>query len=127
MRDRSAALAGPEDCSRWCEASGERRCGDNGGTLGAVSVATKDRTLKFRVSQESDARLRAAAEIAGETLTEFTLRPALERADTLLARADATVLEAEDFAALMDHLAEPVTPAEELARIAAEPRAFTRA
>jgi uncharacterized protein (DUF1778 family) len=42
------------------------------------------RRLNFRVRPDQEERLRAAAEIAHESLTDFVIRAAEERADALL-------------------------------------------
>jgi uncharacterized protein (DUF1778 family) len=92
-----------------------------------MSVTVRNRVIRFRVTDEADARLRAAASLVNESLTDFTLRPALDRADKVLAQADVTMLPAEQYDRLLAALDEPVTPIEELGRIALAPRRFTRA
>ena len=92
-----------------------------------MTTTVKDRMLRFRVSDDDDMRLRTAAKAVGETLTDFTIRPALERADAVLARADVTLISVEQFKAMTAVLAEPVLPIPELVAAASRPRMFTRA
>ena len=92
-----------------------------------MATAIKEKTLTFRVSADDHARLCAAASVMNETLTDFALRPALARADEVLARADVTLIPADQFAALMAALDEPVTPIDALVAVAAQPRMFLRA
>jgi uncharacterized protein (DUF1778 family) len=51
----------------------------------------------MRVSDRQERILRAAAEVAGETLTGFVLAAATERAETVLERAERVDLGAETF------------------------------
>lgn len=87
----------------------------------------KERTLRFRVREADDNRLRAAAALAGETLTEFTLRPALARADEVLAQAPLRLLGTDEYASMVNALAQPVTPIPALATLAQQPRIYTTA
>ena len=89
--------------------------------------AIKERTLRFRVDEAEDNKLRAAAILTGETLTEFTLRPALARADEVLAGAPMRLLGEDEYAAMIAALAQPVTPIPALAQMAQEPRLYTTA
>ncbi|MCL1801066.1 MAG: DUF1778 domain-containing protein [Promicromonosporaceae bacterium] len=91
-----------------------------------MTVATKDRTLRFRVSSEQDDRLRAAAAEARVTLTDFVMGPALLRADELLARPEVVHLSAAQFDAMLAALENPPLPNSELVALAMQPRRFTR-
>jgi len=98
-----------------------------GSLLKERTVAPKDRTVTFRISSAEDERIRAAAEACRESLTDFTLRSALNRADEVLGKADIVFVPPEQFEVMMAALAEPVTPIPKLVKLAAEPRKFVRA
>lgn len=91
-----------------------------------MAFAVNERTVTIRLSDKDDARLQAAAEACQESLTDFTLHSALDRADEVLRGTDVTFISPAQFDALMAALAGPVTPIEEIVALAAEPRIFTR-
>jgi uncharacterized protein (DUF1778 family) len=80
--------------------------------------------LNFRISAEAEARLRAAAEVAQETLTEFVLGAAEERADEVL--ASRTVVPADYFDQLLAALDAPPEPMPALVRAVKRPRRFVQ-
>lgn len=80
--------------------------------------------LNFRISAEAEARLRAAAEAANQTLTEFVIGAAEERADELLARR--TVVPADYFDQLLAALDAPPEPMPALVRAAKRSRRFVQ-
>src|SRR5579859_5662095 len=80
--------------------------------------------LNFRVPVETERRLRAAAELARETLTEFVLGPAQARADEMLSAK--TVVPADFFASMLAALDEPPSPMPVLAEAAKKQRRFVQ-
>ncbi|OIN82400.1 DUF1778 domain-containing protein [Mycobacterium malmoense] len=76
--------------------------------------------LHFRVRADAQARLRCAAEMEHQTLTEFVLSAAEERAESVLSRQ--TTLSAEFFDAMFNALSEPPRPNAAMRRIARSPR-----
>ena len=81
--------------------------------------------LHFRVRAEVEQRLRYAAEVENETLTDFVLAAAEERADNVLARA--SVVPSDYFDSLFNALSEPPQPNEAMRRVARSQRAFKQA
>jgi uncharacterized protein (DUF1778 family) len=81
-------------------------------TDGMSSLEHKSRgRINLRVDPEQEARLRAAAEANGETLTGFMLAAAAERADGVLERAGRIVVTKrafERFVAALDMRVEPM-------------------
>lgn len=78
--------------------------------------------LNFRVSPSIDDRLRMAAALSHQTVTDFVLQAAAAHADeVLMAR---TVVPSDYFGELLDALDAPIEPMSELARAAAKPRRF---
>ncbi len=86
------------------------------------SVEQKRRgRINLRVESDQEARLRAAAEANGETLTGFLLAAAAERAEEVLARAGRVAVSGaafDRFVAALDGDAEPMPI---LSRYAQEP------
>lgn len=77
--------------------------------------------INLRVDPDQEARLRAAAEANGESLTGFLLAAATERADEVLERSRRIAVRAaafDRFVAALDHEAEPMAT---LTRYAREP------
>jgi len=91
-----------------------------------MSVATKRRTIKIRVSDSEDARLRAAADRSQTTISDFVLRPALSQADEILSRPELIVLPTNQFDAMLAAMQQPVAPIEALRDLARRPRRFVR-
>ena len=75
--------------------------------------ATKTSRLNLRVAPADDALLRQAAELTGETLSEFVVESARERAERLVADRTRFVLDAEEWSAFCEALDRPaeVNPA----------------
>lgn len=94
---------------------------------GGVSLATKDRTLRIRVDRDTDTRIRAAARAEQVTVSEFVLRPAIERADLILAQSQTITVPSDQFDAMLAALDEPVAPIDALVSLASRPRRFARA
>jgi len=77
--------------------------------------------INLRVDSETEARLRAAAEANGETLTSFLLAAGRQRAEEVLARAQRIVIDREAFERFVAALEEPGEPSPTLRRYASEP------
>lgn len=76
--------------------------------------------INLRVDQDQEARLRAAAEANGESLTGFMLAAAVERADQVLERAGRIAVSSAAFKRFVDALEGPVEPMPALSRYAQE-------
>lgn len=91
-------------------------------TDGMSSVERTSRgRINLRVDAKQEARLRAAAEASGETLTGFLLSAAGERADDVLERVGRIAISRaafEQFVAALDAKSEPMPT---LSRYAQEP------
>ncbi len=80
--------------------------------------------LNFRVLPSAEERLRAAAEISRESLTEFVLGAAGQRADEVL--ASRTLVASKYFDRLVDALDEPPVVMAELAVVAKRERHYVQ-
>jgi uncharacterized protein (DUF1778 family) len=89
-------------------------------------MATKTRRIEMRTDPDSETRIAQAAALRHESVSAFVLGAAVREADVLLARADMTLMPAEQFDALFGALDTP-DPAPTLQRAAEQPRRFTRA
>jgi uncharacterized protein (DUF1778 family) len=76
--------------------------------------------INLRVDPEQEARLRAAAEANGESLTGFMLAAATERADQVLERARRIAISAAAFERFIAALDDRVEPMPTLSRYAQE-------
>ena len=70
-------------------------------------AAAKTSRLNLRISASDDALLRQAAELIGETLSEFVVESARQRAGRLLADRTRLVVEADEWAAFCEALDRP--------------------
>lgn len=77
--------------------------------------------INLRIGPAQEARLRAAAEANGETLTGFMLSAAAERAEQVLERAGRIALHGDAFERFVAALDEPVEPMPAVERYAAQP------
>lgn len=77
--------------------------------------------INLRVDPRQEARLRAAAEATGETLTGFMLSAAGERADNVLERAGRIAVSRAAFERFVAALDAKVEPMPTLSRYAEEP------
>jgi uncharacterized protein (DUF1778 family) len=84
-------------------------------------VARTER-IELRPEPELEQRIRYAAELAGQSLTDFVLDAATERAEEVIASARATVVSADSFGALWEALDEPPQPNARLTRAFKEAR-----
>lgn len=80
--------------------------------------------LNFRVSESVERRLRSAAAAAHESLTDFILGAAQQRADEVLAAR--TVVPDGYFDRLLAALDDPPKPSPALAEVARRPRRFVQ-
>lgn len=86
--------------------------------MSVVNSTSKGR-VNLRVDPDQEARLRAAAEANGETLTGFLLAAATERADEVLERAGRIAVNGaafERFVAALDADVEPMPTVSRYAR-----------
>jgi uncharacterized protein (DUF1778 family) len=67
-------------------------------------MTVKEARLDFRLDPEVKARIERAAKLAKESISTFVVRAAAAAADRLLARAEVTVMPAEQFDELLDSL-----------------------
>src|ERR1041385_7007669 len=89
---------------------GRRRlsASDSCRTLAVQEVATLARTVRIelRAEPEREQRIRYAAKLAGQSLTDFMLDAASERAEAVITSAHVTVVPADFFDALWEALDE---------------------
>jgi uncharacterized protein (DUF1778 family) len=67
-------------------------------------MATKTRRIEMRTDPDSEGRIVQAAGLVGQSVSMFVLCAASSAADAVLARADTTLMPAEQFDALMRSL-----------------------
>ena len=78
--------------------------------------------IQLRAEPELERRIRYAAKLAGQSLTDFMLDAASERAEEVIASAQVTVVPEDFFDALWEALDEPPHPNARLARAFKEAR-----
>lgn len=88
-------------------------------------MAAKTERVEFRTDEASLALIQRAAGVVHEQTSEFVRKAALGRADDVLRRGLVTVMESEQFDALMSAL-DMADAAPRLAAAAREPEVFTR-
>lgn len=88
--------------------------------MGSVEQKRRGR-INLRVDPTQEARLRAAAEANGESLTGFMLAAATERADQVLERTGRITISAAAFERFVAALDEPVEPMPTLSGYARDP------
>ncbi len=81
--------------------------------------------LNFRVRPDTEHRLRAAAAATGQSLTDFVISAAEERAEEVL--ASRTLVPVDYFDRVIAALDAPVTPNEALRAVARRPRRVRQA
>ena len=81
-----------------------------------MNSLTKDTRLHIRCDQEVRRLLDKAAAYAHMSVSEFVLRNAVERAQTLVQQHEAITLSQQDFSAFLDALDTPAHPAPALQR-----------
>lgn len=91
-----------------------------------MSTVTKEKTLKIRLTEADDWKIRAAAEATHTSVTDFVMRPALIRADEVLVDFETITLPPEQFELMLTALDEPPRPIPALVELARQPRRFAR-
>ncbi len=81
---------------------------------------------EVRLSPQDEADIDEAARILSQSPSAFMVNQSAEAARRIIARADVTLMPAEQFDALLKSLDEP-DAAPNLARLAEQPRRFKRA
>ena len=95
-------------------------------TFVGSQVAARSRRIEARAT-EDDARLIArAAQLLNKTVSAFTVGAAVEKAETIVARAETTIMPAAQFDAMIAALDDP-TPIPQIAALARSPRRIERA
>jgi uncharacterized protein (DUF1778 family) len=89
-----------------------------------MTMARTER-IEMRTTQEEHDLITRAADASHVTTSSFVLAAARSEASRVLARADVTIMPADQFDELMAALDTP-EPIPTLARLAAAPRRFTR-
>ena len=84
--------------------------------------ATKTSRLNLRVAPADDALLRQAAELTGETLSEFVVESARERAERLVADRTRFVLDADEWSVFCEALDRPAEVKPALRELFERPR-----
>jgi len=86
-------------------------------TLSGPQIQSRSRRIEARAT-EDDARLIAhAAQLLNKTVSAFTVSAAVEKAENIVARAEATIMPAEQFDAMIAALDDP-TPIPQIEALA---------
>jgi len=88
-------------------------------------MATKDARVEMRLSHHDRTQIERAAERLDENVSDFTRSAALERASRILGRSDQTLMDAQQFDALVTSL-DVADDAPGLADALSRPRRFRR-
>lgn len=88
-------------------------------------MAAKTERVEFRMEEESLVRIQRAASAVHEQTSEFVRKAALQRAEDVLRQELVTVMESEQFDALMSSL-DVADAASRLAAAARKPAVFKR-
>jgi uncharacterized protein (DUF1778 family) len=86
----------------------------------------KTRRIEARLNEADDELIDRAAELVGESRSQFVVRAAADRAARLVARCDVTLIPEDDFDALLGSLDEAGPALAKLATAAARPRPYAR-
>lgn len=89
-------------------------------------MTIKEARLDLRLDAENKAHIERAAKASDESVSTFVVHASIEAADRVLARADATLMPAEQFDALIAALDVP-EDAPVLTRISQRGRRYRRA
>jgi uncharacterized protein (DUF1778 family) len=79
-------------------------------------MALKTRRLEARVDEATSHDITRAAQLSHQSVSGFVVGAAVEKANQILARADRTLMPAEQFDALMDSLNRTAHPIPALLR-----------
>jgi uncharacterized protein (DUF1778 family) len=82
----------------------------------------RSQRIELRAEPEREQRIRYAAKLSNQSLTEFMLEAASARAEEVIASVQTTVLAPDFFDELWEALAEPPRPNEKLTRAFRESR-----
>lgn len=88
-------------------------------------MATKDERLEMRVSKSDRALIEDAAKHSRESVSDFTRNAVLDKAQHVLARAEVTLMPAEQFDSLLASL-DIADEAPALEKAFVQPRRFER-
>ena len=88
-------------------------------------MSIREARLDFRLDPDSKARIERAAKLSHESVSSFVLHAATAAADRVLARAEVTMMPAEQFDALLDAL-DVADKAPNLARLGRTERRYVR-
>jgi len=91
-----------------------------------MAAQTKDARLNLRLSQGDDELIRRAADAVGQSVTEFLMASALDRAHDVLADQRHFVLDVATWAAFLAILDRPPRPDPRLVELFARPQRITR-
>lgn len=89
-----------------------------------MALATRSEKIDIRVTAEDKATIVSAAELRRQSVSEFVLGSALDRANDALADRTRFVLRADDWDAFLVALDAPVRSMPRLSRLLAEPGVF---
>jgi uncharacterized protein (DUF1778 family) len=87
----------------------------------------KDSRIAVRLSSEQDALIRHAAEVAGTSITEFTVAATMNHAIDVLADRRMFAIDDAAWSEFLAVLDRPVSHKPRLQKLLAEPSAFTQA
>ncbi|MFC6090559.1 DUF1778 domain-containing protein [Saccharothrix sp. BKS2] len=88
-------------------------------------MSIKQARLDFRLDQAQKGRIERAAELSKKSTSSFVVEAAVDAADKVLARADVTIMPAEQFDALMSAL-DAADEAPGLAKLKSAHRGYVR-
>jgi uncharacterized protein (DUF1778 family) len=91
----------------------------------AVEKSAKSERMQFRVSQEDQVLFRAVADLRHESVTEFVVESARERAERLLADRTHFALDAERWAIFQEALERPAEAKPALVELFKRPDPWT--
>lgn len=86
-----------------------------------MTVEQRDRRWAFRVKSRSDALVREAATLAGQSMTAFVEESAVARAESVIAEFQTVTLTPEEFARFVDALDEAPVAVPELVELFSRP------
>jgi uncharacterized protein (DUF1778 family) len=95
--------------------------------MAAAARTLKSRRMEQRVDEETERMISQAATVTHESVSAFVTRSARDEANRVLARAETTLMPAEQFDAMIAALDEAPRRLARLAEAAARPRAYDRA
>jgi len=94
-------------------------------TLAGPQIMPRSRRIEARAT-EDDARLIArAAQLLNKTVSAFTVSAAVEKAESIVARTETTIMPAVQFDTMIAALNDP-TPIPEISTLARAPRLIER-